>query len=51
MGGISEEREISILTGKACSNALKKKGFKVKEIDAKSNFVTVLKKIDHNKNS
>ena len=45
MGGISEERKISILTGKACSNALKKKGFKVKEIDAKGNFVTVLKKI------
>ena len=25
MGGISGEREISILTGKACVNALKKK--------------------------
>ena len=27
MGGLSGEREISILTGKACSEALKKKGF------------------------
>ena len=25
MGGLSGEREISFLTGKACSNALKKK--------------------------
>ena len=26
MGGLSGERKISFLTGKACSNALKKKG-------------------------
>ena len=45
MGGISDERQISILTGKACSKALKKKGFKVKEIDTKGNFVEKLKKI------
>ena len=35
MGGISGEREISFLTGKACSNALKKRGYTVKEIDGK----------------
>ena len=29
MGGISGERKISFLTGKACSQALKKKGYKV----------------------
>ena len=34
MGGLSGERKISFLTGKACSNALKKKGYKVKELDA-----------------
>ena len=30
MGGLSGERKISFLTGKACSKALKKKGYKVK---------------------
>ena len=39
LGGLSGEREISFLTGKACSKALKKKGYKVKELDAKGNFV------------
>ena len=29
MGGISGEREISFLSGKACSKALIKKGYKV----------------------
>jgi len=45
MGGLSGEREISFLTGKACSAALKKKGYKVKELDAKGNFLEKLKKI------
>ena len=45
MGGLSGERKISFLTGKACSKALKKKGYKVKEIDAKGLFVNKLKKI------
>jgi len=44
-GGISGEREISKLTGKACIKALKKKGFKVKEFDPKGYFVNDLKKI------
>ena len=34
MGGLSGERKISFLTGKACLNALKKKRYKVKELDA-----------------
>ena len=38
MGGISGEREISFLSGKACSKALIKKGYKVKEVDAKGSF-------------
>ena len=29
MGGLSGERKISFLTGKACSKALKKKGYKL----------------------
>ena len=44
-GGISRERKISFLTGKACLKALKKKGYKVKELDAKGNFVDKLKKL------
>ena len=44
MGGSSGEREISFLTGRACSNALKKKGYRVKEIDGKGDFVSKLKK-------
>ena len=42
MGGISGERNISILSGKACSKALKKKGYNVVELDAKGNFVKEL---------
>ena len=45
MGGLSGERKISFLTGKACSRALKKKGYKVKEVDAKGYFVDKLKKL------
>ena len=45
MGGESGERKISFLTGKACSEALKKKGYRVRELDAKGNFVEKLKKL------
>ena len=45
MGGESGERKISFLTGKACSEALKKKGYRVKELDARGNFVEKLKKL------
>jgi len=45
MGGLSGERKISFLTGKACANALRKRGYKVKELDAKSFFVDKLKKL------
>ena len=45
MGGLSGERKISFLTGKACSRALKKKGYKVIELDAKGYFVNKLKKL------
>ena len=44
LGGRSAERKISFLTGKACSKALKKKGYKVKELDARGYFVDKLKK-------
>ncbi len=45
MGGLSGERKISLLTGKACSNSLKKKGYKVINLDAKGYFVEELKKL------
>ena len=45
LGGLSGEREISFLTGKACSKALKKKGYKVKLLDAKGSFVNKLKSL------
>ena len=45
LGGLSGERKISFLTGKACIKALKKKGYKVKALDAKGYFVDKLKKI------
>ena len=45
LGGVSGERKISFITGKACSKALIKRGYKVKELDAKGNFVKKLKKL------
>ena len=45
MGGLSGERKISFLTGKACSKALKKKGYKVVDLDAKGYFVDELKQL------
>ena len=43
MGGISAERAISLITGKACALALKKKGYKVFQVDAKGNFSKKIK--------
>ncbi len=48
LGGLSGERKISFLTGKACSNALKKKGFNVINLDAKGHFVEKIKKLKPN---
>ena len=45
IGGLSGEREISFLTGRACSKALKKRGYIIKEIDAKGHFIDKLKKL------
>ena len=45
MGGLSGERNISFLSGKTCSKALKKKGYKVITLDAKGYFVEELKKL------
>ena len=45
MGGLSGERKISFLTGKACVKALRKKKYKVKTLDPKGNFVKEIRKI------
>jgi len=45
VGGLSGERKISFLTGRACSSALKKKGYKVRELDAKGYFANKLKNL------
>ena len=45
MGGLSDERVISFLSGKACSKALIKKGVKVSEVDAKGYFINKLRKL------
>ena len=44
-GGLSGERKISFLTGKACFKALKNNGYKVRQLDAKGNFIDILKKL------
>ena len=46
MGGISGEREISVLSGKACVKAIDKKKYKVKTLDPKLNFIDQLRKIN-----
>ncbi|MDI6744041.1 MAG: D-alanine--D-alanine ligase [Thermodesulfovibrionales bacterium] len=44
MGGVSSEREVSLRSGSAVFNALKKLGYNAVEIDAASNICEVLKK-------
>ena len=44
LGGDSREREISLLTGKACISALKKIGYRVIKFDPKFSSLTKLKK-------
>jgi len=46
LGGLSGERKISFLTGMACSRALKKRGYKVINLDARKNFASKLQKIN-----
>ena len=43
-GGHSSEREVSLSTGKACSEALSKLGYIIKSIDTKENFIEQLMK-------
>ena len=38
-GGSSSEREVSLSTGEACSEAISKLGYNVKSIDTKYNYI------------
>lgn len=42
MGGWSSEREVSLRSGKACADALERKGYRVTPIDVKRDIATVL---------
>lgn len=42
MGGWSAEREVSLLTGEGCADALRRSGFQVTPIDVKRNIAEVL---------
>ena len=45
MGGISDEKEISILTGQACVRALRKKKYKVNTLNPKGNIIEEIRKM------
>lgn len=45
MGGWSAEREVSLNSGKACAKALRELGFKVTEVDVKTDVAEVLAKL------
>lgn len=42
MGGWSSEREVSLRSGKACADALERKGYRVTRIDVQRDIATVL---------
>ena len=43
LGGRSAEREVSLVSGRACANALREEGFKVTEIDAGHDLAELLR--------
>ena len=45
-GGFSSERDVSLVSGKACARALKNEGFDVIEIDVSVNLWEQLSKAD-----
>ena len=42
MGGNSPEREVSLSSGKACSESIARLGYNIHSIDAKDNFINEL---------
>jgi len=45
LGGLSSEREVSLVSGKACADALRREGYKVSEIDVGYNLWEQLKAV------
>src|SRR5678815_4802460 len=45
MGGLSPEREVSLVSGKACADALERQGAKVSRVDAGRDIAEVLTKL------
>jgi D-alanine-D-alanine ligase len=45
LGGLSPERDVSLVTGKACADALQRSGFKVTRLDAGRDLAQVLTKL------
>lgn len=43
LGGLSAEREVSLVSGRACAKALREEGFEVVEIDAREDLAEQLK--------
>ncbi|HVT24777.1 MAG TPA: D-alanine--D-alanine ligase [Rhizomicrobium sp.] len=43
LGGLSAEREVSLVSGRACAKALREEGFEVVEIDARQDLAEQLK--------
>ena len=46
MGGWSAEREVSLVSGKACANALRDKGYDIREIDVGRDLKKLLAQLD-----
>ena len=46
MGGWSSEREVSLSSGKACSRALREKGYNVKEIDVRRDLKDLINQLE-----
>ena len=45
LGGRSAEREVSLVSGRACADALRGEGFEVSEIDPRSDICEALARI------
>jgi D-alanine-D-alanine ligase len=46
LGGLSPEREVSLVSGQACADALRRKGWQVSEVDAGRDLAQVLQKLN-----
>ena len=45
LGGLSAEREVSLVSGRACADALRAEGFETSEIDPRSDVCEALARV------